>query len=106
LTDLTVGSGSLTPLTVRLLPEGKLGVRVTDLAGNPVANAALQVFDVTGVGLLSYWAVRTDVMGSAEIGTLPPGTYTVGARIDPRQATSPAVAVRAGDTTSVEIQLP
>jgi protocatechuate 3,4-dioxygenase beta subunit len=106
LTSIVVGNGALEPLTIRLVAEGHISGRVTDRSGQPAVGAALQVFDVDGVGLFSYWALQTDATGSFAIDSIAPGTYTVSARRDPQRASSPAVHVRAGETANVSIQLP
>jgi hypothetical protein len=104
--DLTVGEGPCTPIEIRLVAEGRISGQVLDSQGAPVPEAGIQVFDANDLKRCAFYELRTDVRGWFEIGSIAPGTYTVGAAKQERRGRSKPVEVLAGKTAEVKFELP
>jgi len=105
--DVAVAAGQTTTVNVALQPGGTVSGRVTDAAGNPVANAGVWVWSV----VTRHWggSTRTDAQGNYTLAGLVPDTYTL--TVDPPATTSFAsfrtfgVVIALGQTTVVNATL-
>jgi hypothetical protein len=99
--EVTVGAGDVVTeqLTLTADPAGTVAGTVTGPDGAPVAGAEVTVLDTPRTA-------TSGADGGYEVGPLPDGEWTLRVTADGFRARQVPVAVTAGQTTPVDVQLP
>lgn len=82
---------------------GSILGRVTDLAGNPLAEATVEVEGTGGEAL--RWSTRSSETGGFQVGGLPAGSYRVTAARSGYAPRTQPVALREGERSTVILRL-
>lgn len=78
--------------------------RVTDVAGNPLAEATVEMEGTAGDAL--RWSTRTSETGGFQFGGLPAGSYRVTAARSGYAPRTQPVALREGERQTLILRLP